>query len=163
MFLLHSSLSLMLGHLHGWQPLMPKNKDVSDKELEILCGLVVGILKDSFKWPYDIESRPGQGAWIGTDLTQWGRAFSQGQVADKQEVDSLVRDTEAGTDRNRSDDEIQLVSKDDDSADSITSESFEAGGLASPQIQPSPSDQNVFIFQVTNISPQVTVESTGIS
>jgi len=141
--------------LHKWkgnrskrEPLMPKNKDVSDKELEILCGLVVGILKDSFKWPYDIESRPGQGAWIGTDLTQWGRAFSQGQVADKQEVDSLVRDTEAGTDRNRSDDEIQLVSKDDASADSVTSDSFEAGGLASPQIQPSPSDQNVFIFQV---------------
>jgi hypothetical protein len=74
-----------------------------------------------------------------------------------------VRDTEAGTDRNRSDDEIQLVSKDDASADSVTSESFEADGLASPQIQPSPSDQNVFIFQVTNISPQVTVESTGIS
>jgi hypothetical protein len=54
------------------QPLLPKNKDISTEEIESLCLQVITRLKDAFDLSGEVESSPGKGAWIGSDLSQWG-------------------------------------------------------------------------------------------
>lgn len=53
--------------------MLPQNEEFSAKEMQVICTLVVEMVKNALQWPDDIKSTEGKGAWIGTDLTEWGR------------------------------------------------------------------------------------------
>lgn len=62
------------------QPLLPKNKDIPAEEMESLCFQVVNRLKDAFDLPGEVESSPEKGAWIGSDLSAWGRTKNSAEA-----------------------------------------------------------------------------------
>lgn len=53
--------------------MLPQNEEVSAEEMQVICTLVVEMVKNALQWPDDIKSTEGKGAWIGKDLTEWGR------------------------------------------------------------------------------------------
>lgn len=53
--------------------MLPQNEEFSSKEMQVICTFVVEMVKNALQWPDDIKSTEGKGAWIGTDLTEWGR------------------------------------------------------------------------------------------
>lgn len=53
--------------------MLPQNEEVSAKEMQVICTLVVEMVKNALQWPDDIKITEGKGAWIGQDLTEWGR------------------------------------------------------------------------------------------
>lgn len=50
---------------------LPINEELPVKEMEVLCRVVVAMIKDGVGWTEEIQSRAGEGAWMGADLTQW--------------------------------------------------------------------------------------------
>lgn len=57
-------------------------------EMESLCLQVVNRVKDAFDLPGQVESSPERGAWIGSDLSQWGRTQN---AATEERVDDFDR------------------------------------------------------------------------
>lgn len=53
--------------------MLPQNEEVSAEEMQVICTLVVEMVKNALQWPDDIKSTEGKGAWIGKYLTEWGR------------------------------------------------------------------------------------------
>lgn len=54
------------------------NDKISKREMDVLCGLLVAMVKDAFSWPFEIKTEAGEGAWIGTNLAQLEK-FSAGK------------------------------------------------------------------------------------
>ncbi|KAL3691065.1 hypothetical protein R1sor_004716 [Riccia sorocarpa] len=66
------------------QVLLPSNNDVRPEEMEALCTQVVLRMKHVFKLDGEVQSSPGRGAWLGLDITDWGRARSEEDIAGSQ-------------------------------------------------------------------------------
>ncbi|KAL2622924.1 hypothetical protein R1flu_003129 [Riccia fluitans] len=66
------------------QVLLPSNNDIPPEEIEALCTQVVLRMKDVFKLDGVVQSSPGKGAWLGSDITSWGRTESEEDLASPQ-------------------------------------------------------------------------------
>ncbi|CAM6086765.1 unnamed protein product [Calypogeia fissa] len=80
------------------QALLPKNEGIPAEEMESLCHHVVSRLKDAFNLNGEVESSPDRGAWIGVDLSQWGRTQNTEEAmvgnADRNGRQEVIQDVE---------------------------------------------------------------------
>ncbi|KAG6552457.1 hypothetical protein Mapa_006018 [Marchantia paleacea] len=56
--------------------LLPSNNDIPREELAALCAQLIVRMKDAFGLDGEIKTSPENGAWLGPDITDWGKKRS---------------------------------------------------------------------------------------
>ncbi|BBN13235.1 hypothetical protein MPTK1_6g01900 [Marchantia polymorpha subsp. ruderalis] len=72
---------------YNQKALLPSNDDIPREELAALCAQLIVRMKDAFGLDGEIKTSPEKGAWLGPDITDWGKKRSPVQV-DQRRPDS---------------------------------------------------------------------------